>query len=110
MPKAVNIQTCADKVDKVIPGFRAGYDSLSEFAHPNWVGVTGLFSEIDKPNFVTHFGRGLRTDIAGLQLSNALVGGLLAFEHAYTKIAVEMEVFLTELTPLSAPRKGNTSS
>jgi hypothetical protein len=41
-PKAFNVLTMIDHLDKKIPGVRGRYDHLSEFAHPNWSGVSGL--------------------------------------------------------------------
>ncbi|ESY79954.1 hypothetical protein X739_29770 [Mesorhizobium sp. LNHC220B00] len=34
----MQILSCIDRMDKAVPGVRAGYDSLSEIAHPNWSG------------------------------------------------------------------------
>jgi hypothetical protein len=99
-PQAINILTCVDCVDKAVPGFRAAYDSLSEYAHPNWLGVSGLYSKIDRKKFITRFGRGFAAERAGNQLTNALVGGLQTFEHAYNKIAEDMPRFLAELESL----------
>ena len=46
--QARSILTFVDHVDKKIPGFRQTYDSLSEYAHPNWCGVSGAFGETDR--------------------------------------------------------------
>jgi hypothetical protein len=43
--EAVNVLTCIDHADKTLPGFRVGYDTLSEFAHPNWAGCLGAYGE-----------------------------------------------------------------
>jgi hypothetical protein len=59
-PQAFQILTCIDRMEKHCPGVRAAYDNLSEFAHPNWRGVFGLFSRTDEPEFTTYFGRALR--------------------------------------------------
>jgi hypothetical protein len=64
------------------------------------LGVSGLYSKIDRENFAVHYGRGLRTEPAGPQLVNALVGGLSTFEDGYNKIADAMPAFLDELEKL----------
>jgi hypothetical protein len=99
LPQAINILTCVDQMDKKIPGIRKSYDSLSEYAHPNFVGVVGLFSVRDEANLATHFQRGARADITGPHLTNALIGSLIAFDYCYNKIADEMPAFLSELEP-----------
>jgi hypothetical protein len=96
-PVAINVKTYVERLDRKLPGFEKAYDSLSEYAHPNWLGVSGLYSKIDRENFTTYFGRGLRAERPGSQLVHALIGGLLAFEDAYNKIADVMPVFLAEL-------------
>jgi hypothetical protein len=96
-PAAINVLTFVKHLDKEIPGFLAAYESLSEYAHPNWRGVSGLYSKIDRDNFTVNFGRGFRADQAGGQLADALVGGLLAFHGAYNQIADIMPVWVAEL-------------
>lgn len=82
-PKPIHIHDCLRKMDKKIPGVLSTYDSLSDIVHPNWLGVAGLYSKNDKPNFVTYFGRGLRgADNSRGMISNAMLGSLGAFEYA----------------------------
>ena len=59
-PKPVHVHDGLRKMDKKIPGVLSSYGILSEMVHPNWAGVVWLYSKDDKPNFITHFGRGLR--------------------------------------------------
>ena len=47
----MRIGKLVDDVERVIPGFRKSYDSLSKFVHPNWAGVLGTFGEIDEEAF-----------------------------------------------------------
>ena len=49
-PKAINVLTCIDFVDKSIPQYRAQYDFLSEFSHPNSAGLNLMYCKIDKEN------------------------------------------------------------
>lgn len=99
-PEAVSVLTFVERLNRKLPGFQAAYNSLSEYAHPNWLGVSGLYSKIDRENFTVHYGRGLRTEPAGHQLANALVGGLLTFKDGYNKIADAMPAFVDELEKL----------
>src|SRR5262245_21681741 len=39
---AINVLTFIDVVDGKAPGFRKAYDSLCEYAHPNWSGTALL--------------------------------------------------------------------
>ncbi len=55
LPQMVNVLTMIDKVDEDFQRFRKSYDDLSEYAHPNWCGVLGAFSKLDRENFVTRF-------------------------------------------------------
>jgi hypothetical protein len=97
-PKPVHVHDGLRKMDKKIPGVLSSYDSLSEMTHPNWAGVVGLYSKDDKPNFITHFGRGLRgVDSSRGMITNAMLGSLGAFEYAYNRIADLMPAFLAEL-------------
>lgn len=96
-PAAINVLTFVKHLDRKVPGFLAAYESLSEYAHPNWRGVSGLYSKIDKENFTVYFGRDFRAELAGGQLVRALVGGLMAFEGAYNKISDVMPLFIAEL-------------
>jgi hypothetical protein len=106
-PQAINVLTFVERMDRTIPGFAAGYASLSEYAHPNWIGVSGLYSKIDRANFTVHFGRSFKTELAGRQLVNTLVGALLAFESGYNKIADIMPLFVGELEKIwPDPDKG----
>jgi hypothetical protein len=96
-PAAINVLTFVRHLDRKLPGFLAAYESLSEYAHPNWRGVSGLYSKIEREDFTAYFGRGFRADLAGGQLVHALVGGLMAFEDAYNKVADVMPVWVAEL-------------
>ena len=45
--EAVNVLKFVNKINKAIDGFEGKYNSLCEFAHPNWSGTSYLYS---KPN------------------------------------------------------------
>lgn len=42
---STNILTAIDHTDKKYDKYKEMYDELSEFAHPNWHGVSGLYSK-----------------------------------------------------------------
>jgi hypothetical protein len=99
-PEAINIMTLIDRMDQKISGVRSGYDQLSEFAHPNWSGVSGLFSLTDKKKYITHFGRGLRNTKHVKEMAcSVLVGSLELFQYAYNVISDKMPAYLAELEP-----------
>ena len=95
MPQAINVLNFVDAVEKDLEGFRHQYDVLSEFAHPNWSGTTGLYSKIDKENFAVDYGSNPRElegpkHIGVINLSVAL--GL--FEHTYNDLGDDCPAFL----------------
>jgi hypothetical protein len=96
LPEAINVATFVKHVNRELPGFDEAYNLLSEFAHPNWLGVVGLYSKHDAENFRTEFGRGLHAQ-RGSRLAHALALGLATFEMGYNKITEDMPAFLAEL-------------
>lgn len=59
---ALNILTVIDKMGKSIfhdkqPRFRKAYDFLSEFVHPNHLGILGLYSDTFSQDYRVEFGR-----------------------------------------------------
>jgi hypothetical protein len=109
LPEAFNVLTFIDHLDRKIPGVRDSYDQLSEFAHPNWSGVSGLFSANDRANYVTNFGRGLPSSSTPKKLAlNSLNASLEIFEHAYNSISDLLPAFLGELEPLFGPEETNS--
>ena len=100
-PKATNILTHIKHMDKTVSGIEARYLSLSEFAHPNWSGVAGLFSEIDKENYITRFGKGWSKNEGTKEMAtNLLIASLDLFTYAYNAISDNMPTYLSELEPL----------
>lgn len=101
-PKAINILTMVDHMDRQFPGVRERYDQLSEFAHPNWNGVSGLFSVIDQETATAKFGRGLRrTPVAAKETAAAALRGYLElFEQVYKWISDTLPEFIAELKSL----------
>lgn len=101
MPRAVSILTLINHMERRIPGAQRSYDSLSEFAHPNWSGVAGLFSEIDHEAYATHFGKGWSKSENVKQMAATLLAASLdIFCYSYNAISEVMPKYLAELTPL----------
>lgn len=95
MPQAINVLNFVDSVEKDLEGFRHQYDILSEYAHPNWSGTTGLYSRIDQEAFSVAFGSNPRNlpspkHVGVINLSVAL--GL--FEHTYNALGEEYAAFV----------------
>lgn len=84
MPKAVNILTLIDRVEVVAPGFRSVYDSLCEYAHPNWAGTFGSFGNVVTETTELVLGAVVRIPAYSAGLL-ALSGSLIAFENYYKK-------------------------
>lgn len=53
---AESILKFIDKVDKKNKGFRATYNELCEYAHPNYDGVLGSFGNVNRATFVLTLG------------------------------------------------------
>ncbi len=107
MPEAFNILTPIDHLNRQAPGVRRAYDLMSEFAHPNWSGVSSLFSRTDREKYVTHFGRfETKQEALRAKAVSALAACLAIFEFDYNKFADVMPVWLAELErlwPAGAP-------
>ena len=101
-PKAIDIITMIAHLDKQFPGFKDGYDQLSEFVHPNWSGVFGLFSMTDWRTQTTKF-TGDARDMAAKEMgakelaSILLVGSLDLFQRGYNLISDGLPEFVREL-------------
>jgi hypothetical protein len=94
-PKAVHVMDFIRAVEKDCEGFEHQYDRLSEFAHPNWSGTTGLYSRFDHDEAQAEFGRNVRggEGTKGIGLTNLSVA-LIFFEHIYNRFAELMPPFI----------------
>jgi hypothetical protein len=100
-----SILTMIDRMDRRLPGIgiRQRYDDFSEFAHPNWCGVSGLFSIANRETHTVQFGRDLdkRTPAAAKESATiALRSFLELFRFAYNSISDKLPEFIAELEPL----------
>lgn len=98
-PAAINILTLVDRLDRALGIMREGYDRLSEFAHPNYGGVAGLYSTIDKEKHTTKFGkRASAQRTVDTLVAPTLRASLFIFENTYNQISVLMPSWVAELT------------
>lgn len=87
MPDPVNIMTQIDKADKTVSGLRANYDRLSELTHPNYMGTSFMFSQIDRNKILTNFSRYPRNKNKFVKSVLASHNGSLAMlKHSYNRI------------------------
>jgi hypothetical protein len=101
MPQAFNVLTLLEHLGKRVGPVTKAYEQLSEFAHPNWGGVTHLFSRTDEQKFITYFGRFEDKTLAPrTHALNALAASLAIFELDYNLFAKTMEAWLPELEKL----------
>jgi hypothetical protein len=87
--ESYNILTAIDHTDKAFTGYRNAYNTLSEFAHPNWPGLLGAYSKLNRKKIHLELGK----DIGNIPLLVALpllVGALTLFIYYYN----EMETYL----------------
>lgn len=106
-PQSFNVLTFIDKFDKRIAGFRESYDVLSEFAHPNWSGVYGIYCRQDNDKTVVTLGRKLElTDIPGTFGLRTFVASLRAFEIVYNDLSDRLPTFIAECEHLLEQNHG----
>jgi hypothetical protein len=92
-PPPYNVLDAIDKINESFEGYRQMYDDLSEFAHPNWSGVAGSYSEVDRKNFRITFG--LRMEDIPLSSGLApLAASLHIFKHYYKELGNLMPTFI----------------
>lgn len=95
-----NIMTLIDKLDRRLPGTRHRYEHLSEYVHPNWSGVSGAYSRINKEELTTTFGRTQRVEAETADMaSNLLAAALSLFAHDYNSFGDLLPEWLSELEP-----------
>ncbi len=91
--QALNVMTIVDRVAKKTTFYRNSYDTLSEFAHPNWSGVLASYSKHDAKNLLVNLG----ADVAkmspriGLPI---LIGVLEAFIFCYKDLGLRLPDFI----------------
>jgi len=81
-----SVLTAVDRLDKEFNGLRKMYDTLCEFTHPNWSGVMGSYSKIEKEKLILHLGKHHRKPPLAFGLG-PLIGSLAIFQDYYNVLA-----------------------
>lgn len=84
--ESYNVLTAVDCLDKEFPDLRDMYNTLCEFTHPNWSGVMGSYSRIEKGKYLLHLGREFRKPPLAFGLG-PLIGCLAIFQDYYNRLA-----------------------
>ena len=95
LPESYNILTAINHTDKDFQGYRNAYNSLSEFAHPNWSGLFGAYSKLNQEKIILELGK----EVGNIPLSVALpllLGALTLFIDYYN----EMETYLLQFNEI----------
>jgi len=95
LPESYNILTAINHTDKDFQGYRNAYNSLSEFAHPNWSGLSGAYSKLNQEKIILELGK----ELGNIPLSIALpllLGALTLFIDYYN----EMETYLLQFNEI----------
>lgn len=95
LPESYNILTAINHTDKDSQGYRNAYNSLSEFAHPNWSGLSGAYSKLNREKIILELGK----ELGNIPLSVALpllLGALTLFIDYYN----EMETYLLQFNEI----------
>ena len=88
-PIAVNVITMIDKSDKLYPGLRNLYDSLSESAHPNFEGMVWGYSKVDYDEYETNFSNRWM-ELHGEQYPSTLELCMMVFHHEYNDVWADL--------------------
>ena len=83
--ESYNILTAINHADKDFSSYRESYDRLSEFVHPNWSGVSGAYSKLNRSTMELYLGKefGKVPIMISLPL---LAGALELFIHYYDEL------------------------
>ena len=94
-PNPIRVGKFVECVERSVPGFKEQYDALSEYAHPNARGTTGLYSTIDRENIFVDFGPQERNTkpAKALCIANLSVT-LMLFESTYNHFSELMPDFV----------------
>lgn len=89
--ESFNILSAIDHLNREFEGLRKMYDSLCEYAHPNWAGVMGAYSEVNEESLTLYLGKDRASPplVYGL---GPLIGGLFIFQEYYDEMGKVLEV------------------
>ena len=81
---AMNVLNFLDKTDAAISGFRRNYESLCEYAHPNWLGTHYLYANFNEEKCWTDFGKNIHNTVTAMQFGLISINAsLLTFKESY---------------------------
>ena len=83
--ESYNILTAIDHTDKEFENYRIAYDDLSEFAHPNWSGLIGAYSDAYKNKYVLKLGK-VDGRVPSIFLLPLLIGSLKLAIYYYDEM------------------------
>ena len=110
-PDPIRVGKFVECVERSVPGFKEQYQMLSEYAHPNAHGTTGLYSTIDRVNILVDFGLKERNTkpAKALCIANLSVT-LMLFERTYNHLSDLVPEFVKlcerEIPPLQPSHEG----
>jgi hypothetical protein len=85
-----NALKAIDRLDKGFPGLRDMYNTLCEFTHPNWSGVMGAYSDIEREKFLLLLGREHGNPPLELGLG-PFIGSLAVIQYYYNALADKLK-------------------
>ncbi|GGO94107.1 hypothetical protein [Stakelama pacifica] len=86
-PDAINILNAVDKLTKTLPAFRALYDQLSEYAHPNDAGTASSFAILNTvPLGATFAARGEQYERRAWLMIECLAASLMLVMPLYVEL------------------------
>lgn len=90
-----NVKTCLTHLDNQFSGVSQQYDYLCEYAHPNWAGTAGLFSEGDPRKGAMELGRyknGMQEHLRDEAVAST-ISSLLMFAFDYADVVDSLPEF-----------------
>jgi|GEM_PF-729823 hypothetical protein len=89
---AINVLTMIDAVEKAIPGYRRHYESLCEYAHPNWSGAFGAYGATDQKELTVAFTREGRCAENNRKIIIGMLAGSVGLFNGYYNFLADMLV------------------
>ena len=94
-PDPIRVGKFVERVERRLPGFKEQYSRLSEYAHPNSAGTTGLYSTLDRENIFVDFGLKAQNSQPARAICAAnLSVTLMIFEWKYNHLSDVMPDFV----------------
>lgn len=97
MPKITNFMTAIDNTEKSFPGFKETYLILSEYAHPNYLGMGSLYGQLDKTKmeYTITPKHGVSEETLELMIT-AVIPCLIILELSLDEMIDQIHVLLSE--------------